>query len=442
MTQLSTRAKIISTLERIQQGESLSSLLDPLLNSVNEADKGFTHELLLGTLRQWWALSRIGESLIEREVTDKGVWAGLNIGLYQLLYMDTPDYASIGETVEAVKQLDKGYGAGLINAILRKVQKNPAKFIKKIEKNHSLPNWLAKQLKADWNDHYAKLGQALRLPAPIFLRVNAKFCTLNEYTKLLDETGVGYAIEPLGVGDEATIRLTDNVKITALPHFADGWVSVQDRHAQLSAHILASLALDKPINLLDACTAPGGKLAHFLEVFHVEQLTHVTALDNDAKRLSRVSENLQRLQLMSDKVQDKVTLICDDATSVKADKPFDVIVLDAPCTATGVIRRHPDIALLRSENDVVQTVELQGKILANCWANLAEGGYLLYVTCSLLKAENEQQIERFLANHSNAQTIDFTLDLPNQLKRPVGYQCLPLNKNDGDGFFYSLLKKA
>lgn len=131
---LSTRARVITTLERIQQGQSLASLLDPLLNQINDQDKGFAHELLLGTLRQWWALSRIGESLIDYEVTDKGVWAGLNVGLYQLLYMDTPDYAAIGETVEAIKELDKGYGAGLVNAILRKVQKKPYQICQKNRK--------------------------------------------------------------------------------------------------------------------------------------------------------------------------------------------------------------------------------------------------------------------------------------------------------------------
>ena len=189
MSKLNTRAKVIFTLEKIQQGQSLASLLDPLLQDVGDKDKGFVHELLLGTLRQWWALSRIGESLIEKEVTDKGGWAGLNVGLYQLLYMDTPDYASINDTVEAVKQLEKGYGAGLINAILRKVQKNPAKFAKKIAKNHSLPNWLAKELKQDWagdsENWYDDLGQALRQSAPIFLRINAKFTTLDDYTTLL-----------------------------------------------------------------------------------------------------------------------------------------------------------------------------------------------------------------------------------------------------------------
>lgn len=435
--QLSTRAKVIATLEKIQHGESLASLLEPLLNQVAEKDKGFAHELLLGTLRQWWALSRIGESLIDNEVTDKGVWAGLNIGLYQLLYMDTPDYASIGETVEAVKQLDKGYGAGLINAILRKVQKNPAKFAKQINRNHSLPNWLAKQLKQDWGEYYSELGQALRQPAPIFLRINPKCSSVENYAKLLDEQGIGYAWADLGFQNEQTIRLTDNVKITALPHFADGWVSVQDLHAQLSAHILASLHFDKPIHILDACTAPGGKLAHLLELFHVEQIRYLTALDNDSHRLKRVTENLQRLKLASEKVE----IVQADATTFQTNEKFDVIVLDAPCTATGVICRHPDIALLRSENDVTQTVDLQAKILANCWANLADNGYLLYVTCSLLKTENEGQINNFLAKNPDAKVVNFELNLPNQLKSKVGYQCLPLDPNGGDGFFYALLQK-
>lgn len=448
MSKLNTRAKVIFTLEKIQQGQSLASLLDPLLQDVGDKDKGFVHELLLGTLRQWWALSRIGESLIEKEVTDKGVWAGLNVGLYQLLYMDTPDYASINDTVEAVKQLEKGYGAGLINAILRKVQKNPAKFAKKIAKNHSLPNWLAKELKQDWagdsENWYDDLGQALRQSAPIFLRINAKFTTLDDYTTLLKNQDIGFELVNIGVKNEQTILLNDNVKIGDLPHFADGWVSVQDRHAQISAHLLASLAFDKPLNVLDACTAPGGKLAHLLELsqknmFHVEQfnIDKITALDNDKKRLERVSQNLERLQLSAD----NVSLVCDDATTFTA-LPFDVIVLDAPCTATGVIRRHPDIALLRTQNDVMQTVDLQAKILANCWQNLAKNGVLLYVTCSVLKAENETQIGSFLAKNDDAKVIDFTLNLPNQIKRDVGYQCLPLNENDGDGFYYALLQKV
>ena len=401
---LSTRARVITTLERIQQGQSLASLLDPLLNQINDQDKGFAHELLLGTLRQWWALSRIGESLIDYEVTDKGVWAGLNVGLYQLLYMDTPDYAAIGETVEAIKELDKGYGAGLVNAILRKVQKNPTKFAKKIEKNHSLPNWLAKQLKHDWTEHYAALGQALRDTAPIFLRINPKFSTYSHYAKLLKEQGIGYELVNIGFKDEKAIRLTDHVRVTALPHFNEGWFSVQDLHAQLSGHILAT-ACPSPRRVLDACAAPGGKTAQLLEMFHVEPLSKLVALDNDEKRLGRVTENLQRLQLLNS----KVNLVCEDATQFKA--------------------------------DVAQTVDLQRKILANCWQHLAPNGYLLYITCSLLKAENTQQIQTFLTQYPDAAAVDFELTLPNQIKQAVGYQCLPLDPNGGDGFFYALLQK-
>lgn len=437
MSHLSTRATVIATLERIQQGESLASLLDKLLRKVSDTDRGFAHELVLGTLRQWWALSRIGESLIDNEVTDKGVWAALNIGLYQLLYLDTPDYAAIGETVQAVKQLDKGYGAGLVNAILRKVQKNPEKFRKKIEKNHSLPNWLAKQLKQDWPDYYADLGQVLRQSAPIFLRVNRKFCTIAQYSDLLTAEKIDHRIVDLGNQDAKAIRLIASVKVTDLPHFADGWVSVQDLHAQLSAYILAdkgAAMLLKSGRVLDACAAPGGKTAHLLEMFHVKQLT---AIDHDDRRLQRVEENLTRLRLQDNTVQ----LVTADATSYRASALFDVVLLDAPCTATGVLRRHPDIALLRQAADVAQTAALQAKILTNCWQNLRAGGLLLYVTCSLLKAENEQQLAAFVTTHLDAEPVDFDLNLPNQLKRDIGWQCLPLDAAGGDGFYYALLQK-
>lgn len=169
-------------------------------------------------------------------------------------------------------------------------------------------------------------------------------------------------------------------------------------------------------------------------MFHVE---HITALDNDEKRLNRVHDNLARLQLA-----DKADVICADGTSYRTDTPFNVIVLDAPCTATGVIRRHPDIALLRTEQDVAQTIALQADILQNLWQNLVVGGHLLYITCSLLKAENEHQITNFFAKMSNAKAVDFELTLPNQIKQAVGYQCLPLNDDDGDGFYYALLQKV
>lgn len=442
---ISTRAKVIATLEQIHHGQSLAVLLDDLLNNVNDTDKGFAHELLIGTLRQWWALNRIGESLIDNDISDKGVLSALNVGLYQLIYMNTPDYATINATVEAVKELDKGYGAGLVNAVLRKVAKTPNKFAKKVQKNHSLPNHLAKILKQDWVDNYEKLGQNLRKSAPIFLRANSKFCTTKQYSELLNRENIAHDIVNIGVDNHTAIRLMDNLKITNLPKFSDGWVSVQDLHAQVCGAVLAEFVLPtitKNPTILDACTAPGGKLAQLLEMFHVEQFNDfcpsITALDNDKNRLKRVHDNLNRLQLNSDNVQ----ILCADGTSFKGEKPFDVVILDAPCTATGVIRRHPDITLLRNDSDIDNTAQLQAKILQNLWQSVAVGGYLLYITCSLIKAENTAQIEHFLTNNVNAQPVAFALNLPSQLKQSIGYQCLPLDEHGGDGFYYCLLKKS
>ncbi len=435
---LSSRAKIIAVLEAVQSGMSLSLCFSELLSVTDEADRGFTHELLYGTLRQWWALSRIGESLIEREVTDKGVVAALNIGLYQLLYMNTPDYAAINDTVEALKTLDKSYGVGLVNAILRKVQKSPEKFYKKVNKNHSLPNWLAKQLKMDWAACYAELGVSLRTPAPIYLRVNVRKTTLTDYAKALDAAGIGFTLVALGLDDLLTIRLADGVRVVDLPHFYDGYVMVQDASAQLSGYLLEGVLKAKPdARVLDMCCAPGGKTTHLLERFHMK---HLTALDSEAARMQRVHENLARLGLPA--AGTMLDVVVADGTSWQSDAPFDVILLDAPCTATGVIRRHPDIALLRSESDVAQTVKLQAKILHNAWQQLKVGGSLLYVTCSLLKAENEAQISAFMAAHSDAKVVGFSLNLPHQFRQSVGYQCLPLSSDAADGFYYAMLTKV
>lgn len=432
--QLSARANVILTLEKITQGQSLTTLLDDLFANIKESERAFTHELLLGTLRHWHALSRIGESLIKEPPSDQAIVCTLNMGLYELLYMHTPDYAIINETLNALKSLNKNYGVGLVNAILRKVAKSKDKYFKKTNKNHSLPNWLAKQLKQDWGQYYDVLCEHLRQVAPIFVRVNQRQSDVESYAKILASQDIAHSIVPLGIGGEQTIRLDGAVKIANLPHFADGWLMVQDLHAQLSAHLLTDVVKERNVQILDICAAPGGKTAHLLEKFHVK---HLIALDNDGKRLNRVQENLQRLRL----IDDKIALIEADARSWQADELYDVVLLDAPCTATGVIRRHPDITLLRQPDDVVQTVQLQSQILANAWKQLKVGGVLLYATCSLLKAENETQITTFVADRKDVQVLDFTLDLPNQIKQQIGYQCLPLDAYSGDGFYYALLQK-
>ncbi|OOS07407.1 16S rRNA (cytosine967-C5)-methyltransferase [Moraxella cuniculi DSM 21768] len=432
---LSTRAKVVTIIEEILNGKSLSLLLDTLLASVSFSDKPFAHELLMGTLRQWWALTRIAESLAKKSIDDHAVLAVLNIGLYQLLYMNTADYAAIHNTVEALKQLNKSYAVGFVNAILRKVQQSLAKYQKKVQKNHSLPNWLAKQLKQDWPLVYDELSLALRHSAAIFLRVNEQKVSIDKYSEILNNNGVSHNIISLGYEHHQTIRLDSPVQIATLPYFEQGWVSVQDMHAQLSAFLLKPLLSTQGKRVLDMCCAPGGKTAHLLEKFHMK---HIVAIDCDESRLNRVHENLNRLNLN----QQNITIMAADGTSWQDKSLFDVILLDAPCTATGVIRRHPDIALLRQEADILATCELQAKILQNAWRQLKTGGVLLYVTCSILKAENELQIIDFIKKNTDAQATPFVLDLPNQIKQTVGYQCLPLDRFGGDGFYYAMLTKC
>jgi len=481
-----TRVLIAEVLIAIQRGQSLSSLLDGLLARVGNADKSFAHALLLTTLRHWHAQSRLIDSLADNPIDEIEVRTVLHLGLTQLLYLQVADHAAIHETVEAAKGLGFSRATGLINAILRKVAKNPNKFRKKVDKNHSLPNWLAYQLKQDWAADYDSLTKTLRQPAPMFLRVNNVVENADDYKKALLDSGIDFEsiCQTIGlnivskmpadkvsadkmlsnktIAKTQVLRLESSLPVSALPKFSEGAVSVQDLHAQLAAPIIHQALLSQlkndnnnadaePIQILDACAAPGGKLAHWLDLlnqdqdkFHVKQI-NISALDNDAKRLVRVDDNLERLQLTKlAKINDQN--VCADATSWQADSQgntggFDAILLDAPCTATGVIRRHPDISLLRVEDDVGQTVKLQADILDNLWSQLKAGGFLLYVTCSILKQENEQQMQAFLVRHQEAVAIEFTDDCSFGITQSVGRQCLPLDTLGGDGFYFALLQK-
>lgn len=506
--QSNVRVKVIETLLAIQAGKSLTSLLDPLLNGLQGEDKGFAHALLLTTLRHWYATERLLDSLADNPIDEIAVRTSIQLGITQLLYLQVADHAAIHETVEAVKKIDLARASGLVNAILRKVSKNPNKFRKKCDKNHSLPNWLAKQLKQDWAEYYDELTQNLRQSAPMFLRVNSTQISAEDYLQHLNAAEIEAILQPLTLAvntvtdkdslvdrqttenisyTQPVIRLANSVAVSQLPNFAEGIFSVQDAHAQLAAPILCSVlqanlslrANKQTLNLLDACAAPGGKLAHWLELiesefaqkFHVKQTDgdklpiSITAIDNEPKRITRIFENLERLQLPTTISTRELGLdiLCADATiwqansnkesntdsetNTKTNTGFDAILLDAPCTATGVIRRHPDIALLRTEADVTQTVALQAQILDNLWGQLNAGGYLLYVTCSILKAENVEQMQAFVSRHTDAQVIDFDDAECNWgIKQAIGRQCLPLGlplvENNGDGFYFALLQKS
>ncbi len=527
-----TRTKVIKTLINVQNGLSLSNMLDGLLADVNDADKGFVHNLLLTTLRHWYATARLLDTLADKPIDEIEVRTTLQVGITQLLYLEVADHASIFETVESVKQLEFGRASSLVNAILRKVAKNPSKYRKQCDKKHSLPNWLAKQLKQDWREQYNELCKGLRTSAPMCLRVNARQTTVEEYSSQLTNAEIahevvdlslslqGVALQDLALQKVALqkvaketddqmfhvkpIRLTESIAVNKLPNFSTGMVSVQDVHASLAGamvKVLADVMLleERNLHILDACTAPSGKLAHCLEQFASEQIVKVvetnnphltspkgggtpllmgsasggennnintsqkmlqfTAIDNEAKRLQRSEQTLERIGLT-----DEVNLLCVDATDWQLDKTspeqFDIILLDAPCTATGVIRRHPDISLLRQETDIEATASLQRNILDNMWSQLKTGGYLIYATCSILKAENEQQMQGFLASHDDAKEIKINGNWG--IEQTVGRQCLPLISSEridaekissdkigaehessgGDGFYYAVLRKG
>ncbi|MCD1279872.1 rRNA methyltransferase [Psychrobacter sp. CCUG 69069] len=489
----SVRVRVIRTLLAIQNGQSLSSVLDPLLNSLHDGDKGFAHALLLTTLRQWYALSRLLDTLADNPIDEVEVRTTIQVGLVQLLYLEVADHAAIHETVEAAKEIEFAHATGLINAILRKVAKNPNKFRKKCNKNHSLPNWLAYQLKQDWSEQYNELTQGLRQSAPMFLRVNTAVTSVDDYQQELYGAEIDTDLVELTSGfnlphssDTATLstqalRLHQSTAVSALPQFAEGAVSVQDMHAQLAAPIIHKALINKigkdknvtDLHILDACAAPGGKLAHWLELinsaehsplFHVKQdntevtaptsKIKLTAIDNEAPRIERIYDNLDRLNLKQENLEQaeknvELEIVCADATRWQgagkkdtSEAVFDAILLDSPCTATGVIRRHPDISILRAEEDVEQTAVLQADILHNLWPQLKVGGYLLYVTCSILKQENALQMQDFISHHDDAVAVEFTEDCNWGIAQTIGRQCLPIDGISGDGFYYALLHKA
>lgn len=331
----SVRVRVIRTLLAIQNGQSLASVLDPLLNSLHEGDKGFAHALLLTTLRQWFALERLLNSLADNPIDEVEVRTTIQVGLTQLLYLEVADHAAIHETVESVKEIEFAHASGLVNAILRKVAKNPSKFRKKCDKKHSLPNWLAYQLKQDWSEHYDELMQGLRQPAPMFLRVNKTQTSVSEYQQTLQQADISTELIELKTSlllpqatDKSATAITDinhqalcleqSMAVSGLPSFTDGGLSIQDMYAQLAAPLIQQALIHKVVadksadnesanlQILDACAAPGGKLAHWLELlnsedqsalFHVKQSEEnasnirLTAIDNEAPRIERIHDN-------------------------------------------------------------------------------------------------------------------------------------------------------
>lgn len=422
---LNLRAQVVKTLLAVQNGQSLASVLNQHMNIVSDKDRALYHELVLGCLRQWHALKQVALPLLSKPLDNAVVETCIYVGLYQLLSTRVAAHAAISETVDAVKQLGMESLSGVVNAILRRATRETEQFYEVLETAHGLPSWLYKRLKKDWGDDFEALSYELKQVAPLTLRVNTLQVSREEYLEILEDEGIdAHACEISQVG----IVLDESLHIPSLPGFEAGGFSVQDEHAQLCATLLPNL--DGKI-VIDACAAPGGKTAHILETYQPKKLI---ALDQDEKRLKRIHENLERLALGDQ----NVSIITADAAKWAAPELADCIVLDAPCSAIGVIRRHPDIRLLRQSGDIAKTVELQKKILENMWQQLKVGGTLLYVTCSILKVENEQQMVNFFATHADAQEIKIEADWG--IEQIHGRQLLP-KIGHGDGFYYCRIEK-
>ncbi|MEJ2591676.1 MAG: 16S rRNA (cytosine(967)-C(5))-methyltransferase RsmB [Candidatus Thiodiazotropha sp.] len=416
----------------VLDGRSLSELVPRHLPATADLrDRALAQELSYGALRYQPRLQALLGRLLERplKAKDHDVQALLLIGCYQLLYLRVADHAAVHETAGAARKLGKRWAVGLINGVLRRLQRERDVLMAGLESyesaRYAMPRWLLRALQAQWPDTWQQRAAALNARPPMTLRVNRLQATREDYLATLADAGIAarpHAVAPWGIDLERPLE------VELLPGFAAGRVSVQDGAAQLAAELLDPAPGQQ---VLDACAAPGGKSGHLLELAPGIDLT---AVDIDAARLARVTENLDRLGLHAE-------LVAGDAAAPAgewAERHYDRILLDAPCSATGVIRRHPDIKLLRREHDIEALAALQRRILDAVWPLLKPGGRMLYATCSLLAQENDAQAADFLARHADAQERPIAADWGEACA--VGRR-IPPGESEMDGFYYALLEK-
>lgn len=429
-----TRYIATQALHRVlTEEQSLNQVLPPLLGRLPEKEQPLLQELCFGVCRnlhqmQFWLKHLLNRPL---KTKDHDILALLYLGIYQLLFTRIPDHAAIGETVGVVDLMQKPWAKGLVNGILRNVQRQqnqpPEAWLADPIYCYSHPKWFIKALQEAWPDHWQDILNANNHKPPMTIRVNSRQYSADAYLSLLQDDNIDALITPFS---SVGLTLSKPVSVEQLPCFQLGSASVQDEAAQLAAELLQ---LEPNQRVLDACCAPGGKTSHILE--SCPDIAELWSLDDSADRMELVKQNLQRLQL-------KAMLKVGDATQVNRwwdGKPFERILIDAPCSATGVVRRHPDIKLLRRKDDIASLSELQIKILQSLWQVLAPGGILVYATCSVMPQENEQVIEQFVHQQSDAKHD--VIQAQWGLERPFGRQLFP--RHDGhDGFYYARLIKV
>lgn len=409
----------------LDNGQSLSTVLPDLQRNINDKDKPLLQEICFGVLRYLPKLEWFISQLMDKPLTGKQrtLHYLIMVGIYQLLYTRIPAHAALAETVNGAVALKRPQLKGLINGVLRSFQRQQTQLEERVANNSSQylhPSWLLKRLQNAYPNEWQSITNANNQRPPMWLRVNSQHHTAVEYLDLLKQADIDANLHS---EHPSAIRLSEPTAVSRLPGFDEGWCTVQDVSAQGCAELL------QPKNdeyILDLCAAPGGKTTHILEL---APKANVLAVDIDDTRLKRVKENLIRLK-------QHATVIQGDGTQPEIwakEQQFDRILLDAPCSATGVIRRHPDIKWLRRDTDINELAQLQSQILEAIWPYLKPGGTLLYATCSIMPEENSQQIQNFLAKHSDACLNDGT---------KTGRQILP-STDGGDGFFYArFIKQA
>lgn len=429
---IDTRALAAKGLAEVAlRGASLRDVMERLAPRLPDPrDRALLMALLSEGARWWLRFDAAIDGLLEKSLRhkDPAVHALLVLGLVQLEILELQDYAAVAATVEAVRALKRPQLAGLVNAVLRRWQRERdglmARLDAKPQTRHAHPAWLATALQSDWPAHADAVMAADNREPPLMLRVNRQRSERDALARQLRDAG--YAVtEHSWLAD--ALLLPHSTDVTRMPGFDDGLFAVQDGAAQVAADLAD---LHDGLRVLDACAAPGGKACHLLERARID----LTALEFDAKRAERIRQNLMRLRL-------NAKVVIGDAGAPKGwwkGQPFDRILIDAPCSATGVLRRRPDVRLHRRESDIAAMHAQQRRILDALWPLLAPGGRLVYITCSVLRSENEAIVGELLATRPDASAVSFTL--PAGQAAGVGWQILP-GDGDLDGMYYAVLHK-
>ena len=420
-------AEIIYALQN--QQSNLDALIRKHAQALSIKDKKLLQSTCYGICREWFHLEAIEDLLLDKplKARDQILSAIVRCGIYELGWMASKEHAVVSEYVDVTLLEGRPWAKGLVNAILRQFIRKRSEL--KMERhtaetlwNH--PQWLIDEIQKNWPNHWEQILVENNVHPPMTLRVNRRKISRSEYMRSLADNGF---VSEVGSSPDS-VRLAKPSPIQEIPGFDDGLVSVQDESSQWASILLSPKNGE---HVLDACAAPGGKTCHLLEINELQ----LTALDVSERRLARIKENCIRLGLRAE-------VIAADASNIETwwdGKPYDAILLDLPCSATGVIRRNPDVRLMQSKESLRSLLGMQSMILDSTWTTLKIGGRLLVTTCSILPLENQHQIQKFLSRHNDAHLAKLK-GVPG-IDTDFGIQHLPTHAG-GDGFFYSLLVKS